>query len=80
VPEVTENYVRIPVKDKVQGNPIVTITVSRGRGIKALYDTKRKEIVTYLFARNKGWTMTSAKAWISGESKKFEVIYFSKLG
>jgi hypothetical protein len=79
VPEVTQNYIRIPVKDKVKNNSIVIISISRSKGITALYDTKRKVVVTYLFARAKGWTMTSAKVWISGDSRKFEVIDFSKI-
>jgi hypothetical protein len=62
MPETTENYHRVPTKKKVKGNPIRTINVSKG--IKALYDTKRKIIVTYLFDVKK-YTMKEAKEWVS---------------
>lgn len=62
MPETTENYHRVPARRKVKGNPIRTINVSKG--IKALYDTKRKVIVTYLFDRKK-YTMKEAKEWVS---------------
>ena len=61
MPEVTTNYIRIPVKRKRKENELRTITL--GKGIKALYDVKRKIIVTYLFDRTK-YTMKKAKEWV----------------
>lgn len=79
MPEETDNYIRIPVVSKKPGDTIRTITVSRDRGIKALYAVNRKVIVTYLFSRKKGWTMDSARTWLrENKSKKFEIISFSK--
>lgn len=62
MPETTENYHRVPAKRKVKNNPIRTIDL--GEGIKGLYDTKRKVIVTYLFDKEK-YTMKQAKEWVS---------------
>ena len=60
-PEVTEDFVRIPVAEcKVTA----TIDIDRGKGIKALYCGEEKQIRTYLFPSDK-FTMDSAKEWIS---------------
>jgi len=61
-PEITESYIRIPVrKCKVTA----TITISKKEGIKALYCGDSKKVATYLFAKSHGWTMAKAKAWIA---------------
>jgi len=65
MPEVTDNYVRVPVGGGVkEGEEVRTIDVDSGEGIKALYAVNAKEIRTYLFAIDKGWTMGKAKEWI----------------
>ena len=61
MPETTEQYHSVPSRRKVKGNELRTITL--GKGIKALYDIKRKVIVTYLFDRTE-YTMKQAKAWV----------------
>lgn len=61
MPETTPNYHRVPVARKKKGNPLRTISL--GKGIKALYDYKRKVIVTYLFDVDQ-YTMKEAKEWI----------------
>lgn len=62
MPETTEKYHRVPTgRRKKKGENIRTITVSKG--IKALYDTKNKVIITYLFDKNK-YTMKQAKEWV----------------
>ena len=62
MPEVTDKYIRIPSgKRKKKGEKIRTINISKG--IKALYDVKRKVIVTYLFDKKK-YTMKQAKEWV----------------
>lgn len=62
-PEVTENYVRLPVREKVEGHELRTIDVSEEEGIKALYDVNDKAVVTYLFDADR-WTMEEARAWV----------------
>ena len=69
MPEVTENKIRIPVRNKKKGNPIRTITL--GKGIKALYDVKRKVILTYLFDRKK-YDMKKAKKWIKDNAGRYD--------
>jgi len=67
-PEETDEYIRIPVKEcKVTA----TINISVDEGIKALYCGKEKEIATYLFATDKGWTMAKAKKWVKEHSKGY---------
>lgn len=65
-PEVTEKYVRIPVKEcKITA----TIDISTEKGIKALYCGKEKMIATYLFSTDK-WDMSSAKKWVEEQKTK----------
>jgi len=61
MPETTQQYHRVPSARKKKGNELRTVTISKG--IKALYDIKRKIIVTYLFDRTK-YTMKKAKEWV----------------
>jgi len=70
MPEVTENYIRIPnPKHKETGcKKIRTITVSASKGIKALYCIEHKKIKTYLFDRKK-WNLSEAKKWVKEHSK-----------
>ena len=62
-PEVTDTLVRLPVRDKVEGHEIRTIPISEADGISALEDMTDKEIVTYLFDKEK-WTLESATKWV----------------
>jgi len=71
MPETTENYHRIPVSSGHSDHSIKTITVSASKGIKALYCTDCKEIITYLFDVDK-WTMDEAKEWVENHKKEFE--------
>jgi len=66
MPETTQKYHRIPVKRKIKTNELRTITIDNG--IKALYDIKRKIIVTYLFDKKK-YTMKKAKEWLNKHKK-----------
>lgn len=63
MPETTENYHRIPVSSGHGSHDIKTITIDSDKGIKALYCTDCKEVVTYLFDVDK-WTMEEAKDWV----------------
>jgi len=66
-PEETEKYIRIPVRSC---DITATITISASRGIKALYCGKVKKVATYLFAKAKGWTLATAKAWVKEHDSK----------
>ena len=69
-PEETDEFIRIPVREcKVTA----TIDISKKEGISALYCGKEKQVRTYLFRKDKGWTMVKAKQWVKEhESKAFE--------
>ena len=64
MPETTANLVRIPVNPRSKEDKIRTISIDSEKGISALYNINRKNIVTYLFDRTK-WTMSTARSWIS---------------
>jgi len=66
-PEVTAEYVRIPIGSECQIT--ATIDISEEKGIKALYCGKEKRIRTYLFDKDK-WTMAEAKKWIAEQAFK----------
>jgi len=72
-PEETEDYIRIPVSgeggDKHSGHRIRTIDISEKEGIKALYCGEDKVVITYLFAKDKDWTMAKAKTWVKEHEK-----------
>lgn len=71
-PEVTENYVRIRVRDPglfVEGS-FRTIVLSASEGIHAIIGKLKSDpngptvIQNYMFELAKGWTMEKAQAWI----------------
>ena len=72
MPEVTENFVRVPVNScKITA----TINISKEKGISALYCGNEKKIATYLFSRKKGWSMSKAKAWVSNHKNEANMDY-----
>ncbi len=76
-PEETDNYIRIPVpkeEGKHDGHRIRTITISDKEGIKALYCGEDKVVITYLFDKDKDWTMESAQAWCDEHAKDQKVL------
>jgi len=74
-PEETDEYIRIPVdRGDHEGHRIRTIDISEKEGIKAIYCGTCKVVMTYLFAKDKGWTMEKARAWVKEhEGKSLEV-------
>ncbi len=70
-PEETSEFIRIPVDTgNHEGHRIRTIEISAKEGISALYCGTDKVIMTYLFAKDKGWTMAKARAWVKDHEKK----------
>jgi len=67
MPEETDKYIRIPV---AECDITATIVISKDEGIKALYCGKEKKIATYLFEKDKGWTMEKAKKWVKEHKEK----------
>src|SRR3990167_2058050 len=66
-PEETDEYIRIPV---MECEVTATIDINKDEGISALYCGKEKKIRTYLFRKDKGWTMEKAQAWVKEHSKE----------
>ena len=66
-PEETDEFIRIPVRDC---QVTATIDISKKEGISALYCGKEKQVRTYLFRKDKGWTMAKAKEWVKEHEKK----------
>ncbi len=70
-PEETSEFIRIPVDTADhEGHRIRTIEISAKEGISALYCGTDKIIMTYLFRKDKGWTMAKARAWVKEHEKK----------
>jgi len=70
-PEETDEYIRIPVdRGNHEGHRIRTIDISEKEGIKAIYCGTDKVVMTYLFAKDKGWTMAKARAWVKEHEGK----------
>lgn len=67
-PEETETSIRIPVNPDCEVT--ATIDVDKDQGITALYCGKIKKIRTYIFSKDKGWTMATAKKWIKDNKGK----------
>jgi len=79
MPEISKDYIRIPVAKQEAEDRIRTITISSKEGIKALYAANRKVILTYLFARAKGWTMSKARAWVKSHRKSEKSIILKSM-
>ena len=71
-PEETDDFIRIPVKGeegKHKGHKIRWMNVSTKEGIRGIYCIDCKKIITFVFAKDKGWTMAKAKKWMVDHGK-----------
>ncbi len=66
-PEISDDFIRIPVRSC---EVTATIDISKKEGISALYCGKEKQVRTYLFRKDKGWTMAKATEWVKEHEKK----------
>ena len=71
--ETTDQYIRSGHKQG--GETCRTITISKEKGIKAIYCKygDKWDIQSYLFSREKGWTLEKAKAWFKQHQDEFHV-------
>lgn len=72
-PEEIDDYIRIPApgeEGKHDKHRIRTIGISEEEGIKALYCGECKVVITYLFDKEKGWTMAKAKKWVEEHKRE----------
>lgn len=70
MPEITEQYIRIPVAQRRSDDEIRTISISAKKGVKALYARNRRVIITYLFSRKYKWDMNNARKWVAEHHDK----------
>jgi len=76
-PEVTEEYIRIRVRnpDDFQKDSFRTIDIDKGKGIKAVIGRLKGETTTttqsFLFDKEK-WTVAEAQAWVEEHKDKSE--------
>lgn len=77
-PDVTENYIRIRVKDPslfVEGS-FKTITISEDQGIKSVIGKLKSDpegstvIQNYMFEKDKGWDVQKAEAWVEKHKRQ----------
>jgi hypothetical protein len=67
--ETTEQYIRSGHRDaeEFQKDTLKTITLNEKEGIKAVVGKPKgkhsMEVQSYLFEKDKGWTVEKAKAW-----------------
>jgi len=76
-PEESDEFIRIPNPQDTKNHDdhkIRTIKIDDEKGITALYCVDCKVVKTYVFAKDKGWTMAKAKKWVEDHSKNFMVI------
>lgn len=72
MPEETDKNIRIPVpgeEGKHTDCKVRTIVVSKKDGIKGLYCVTHRNIITYIFAKSKSWTMAKTKKWVKDHAK-----------
>lgn len=73
MPEETATTIKIPLpgeEGRHKGHEIRTIVISEDDGIKALYCVSCEKVMTYIFSKDKGWTMEKAQRWVQEHSEK----------
>ncbi len=73
--EITKSFIHLPVHNKQKADKIITITVSKSKGIKALYSVDRKVVLTLLFDKKK-WTLKKAREWKQAHMSVIEATLF----
>lgn len=84
MPEETEKYIHIPIRDKAQfvKASFRTITISKSRGILAVIGKYKSDpngpthIQKYMFSKAKGWTMEKARKWVREHRHSFSMDVF----
>lgn len=77
--EETDNTIRIKVESGHEDHDLKTITISSEKGITALYCVDHKIKTTYIFDKDKGWTMESAQEWVDEHEDKMNQPLLTKL-
>ncbi len=67
MPEETKAFVHLPVPSeagKHSGHKIRGKLISKKEGISSLFCVDHKVIITFLFAKEKGWNLSKARSWL----------------
>jgi len=70
--EETDEIIRIPAKGeegKHKGHKIRWMNIDTKKGIRGIYCVDCKKIITYIFNKDKGWTVEKAKKWMKDNEK-----------
>ena len=70
-PEETENTIQIPGPGG-DCEVTATIQISEDQGIQATYCGGTSEVRTYIFSKEKGWTMEKAQTWVDEHKEDTE--------
>lgn len=78
-PEETEESIRIPNPGAGECEVTATITISEDQGITAAYCGESKTVRTYIFSKEKDWTMEKAQAWVDEHKEGAGDIFLTRL-
>jgi len=78
-PEETEENIRIPNHGAGECKVTATIVISEDQGIKALYCGETEKIRTYLFSKEKDWTMEKAQTWVDEHKEDAGDVFLARL-
>jgi len=78
-PEETEENIRIPNHGAGECKVTATIVISEDQGIKALYCGETEKIRTYLFSKEKDWTMEKAQTWVNEHKEDAGDVFLARL-
>jgi len=72
--EVTDDFIHVPAPGEGphegEGHRLRTITISKKKGIKAVWCAVHKVNIKYIFTKKKTWTKKKAIAWVKENHKK----------
>lgn len=71
--EETDDFIHVPVpgeEGKHDDHRIRYIDIDADKGIRAKYCGECKKVISYVFAKEKGWTVKKAVAWVKEHHEK----------
>lgn len=71
--EETDDFIHVPApgeEGKHEGHRIRYIDIDKDKGIRAKYCGECKVIISYVFDKEKGWTVKKAVAWVKEHHEK----------
>lgn len=71
--EETDDFIHVPApgeEGKHEGHRIRYIDIDEDKGIRAKYCGECKKVISYVFDKEKGWTVKKAVAWVKEHHEK----------